>query len=301
MRLPITIFAQSRPENRCQIEVSCSLQSGGVNARRGFGGDGFSSCAEQVREKSFWHVANDGVDKPGKRKWHGAAEFDGFDLNVSAAGFFLDMPPGAESPHVTMCIGRTKSALVRLAVSFDFRDARGAGTNSRSRGRVVRDLCGKIHVENGGDGGLVVELQKDIAGVSVLGNKFRLPHIWKIVVFLVIEIRKNGFRLRERRAGEKCDADPVMNDAAGDGDFFVVIEGVKLLEIKLATAKLCVNGLAACFGKSIDVEELAGQEVGVHAGLSFLAVAMVSGQSLWLGFVGSDRRRQNAQRGRKDD
>jgi hypothetical protein len=77
-------------------------QSGSVCARRGFGGDGFSSCAKQVREKSFWHVANDGVDKPGKRKWHGAAEFDGFDLNVSAAEFLLDVPPGAEFPHVTM-------------------------------------------------------------------------------------------------------------------------------------------------------------------------------------------------------
>jgi hypothetical protein len=115
----------------------------------------------------------------------------------------------------------------------------------RSQGRVVRDLRGKIHVENSGDGGLVVELQKDVADVSVLRNKFRLPHIGKIVVFLVIEICKNGFRLRECRPGKKCDADPVMNDAAWDGNFFVVIERVKLLEIKLATAKLCFNGLAA--------------------------------------------------------
>ena len=119
----------------------------------------------------------------------------------------------------------------------------------RSRGRVVSDLRGKIHVENSGNRGLVVELQKDVAGVSVLRNKFRLPHIGKIVVFLVIEICKNGLCLRERRPGKKCDADPVMNDAAWDGDFFAVIERVKLLEIKLATAKRRVNGLTACFGK----------------------------------------------------
>jgi len=45
---------------------------------------------------------------------------------------------------------------------------------------------------------------------------------------------------------------------------------------------------------------LAGEEVGVHAGLSFLAVAMVSGKSLRPGFVGGDRRRQNAQCGHKE-
>jgi len=106
--------------------------------------------------------------------------------------------------------------------------------------------------------------------------------------------------LRERCAGKKCDADPVMNDAAWDGDFFVVIECAKLLEIKLATAELCVNRLVARFGKSIDVEKVAGEEVGVHAGLSVLAVAIVSGKSLRLGFVGSDSRRHKTDCDRKE-
>ena len=56
--------------------------------------------AEQVREKSFWNVANDGIDDPRKSEGYGAAEFDGFDLNVGAAVFFLDVPPGTELPQI---------------------------------------------------------------------------------------------------------------------------------------------------------------------------------------------------------
>jgi len=55
-----------------------------------------------VREKSFWDVVNDGIDDPGERERDGAAELDGFHLNVSAAVFFLDVPPGAEFPKITV-------------------------------------------------------------------------------------------------------------------------------------------------------------------------------------------------------
>ena len=68
---------------------------------RGRFGDGFLRCAEQVREKSFWNVAYEGIDDPGESKWHSAAEFDGFDLNVSSSVFFLDVPPGTEFPEIT--------------------------------------------------------------------------------------------------------------------------------------------------------------------------------------------------------
>ena len=57
--------------------------------------------AEQVREKSFWNVANDGIDNPRESERHSAAELDGFDLNVGAAVFFLDVPPGTKLPQIT--------------------------------------------------------------------------------------------------------------------------------------------------------------------------------------------------------
>ena len=69
---------------------------------RRLGGNGFLRCGEQVREKRFWHAANDGIDDPAESEGHSAAEFDGFDLNVGAAAFFLDVPPGTEFPQITM-------------------------------------------------------------------------------------------------------------------------------------------------------------------------------------------------------
>jgi hypothetical protein len=65
-----------------------------------FGENGFARGGQQMRKKGFGYVANDGIDDPGKHKRHGAAEFDRFDLNVSAAGFFLDVPPGAKLPEI---------------------------------------------------------------------------------------------------------------------------------------------------------------------------------------------------------
>jgi len=56
-----------------------------------------------------------------------------------------------------------------------------------------------------------------------------LPHVGKIVVFLVIVIGENGLCLRECCAGQKRNPDPVVNDAARDGDPLIVIERVKLL------------------------------------------------------------------------
>lgn len=73
-----------------------------VSIGHGGFGDGFLRGAEQVRKKSFRNVANDGIDDPRERKWHGAAEFDGFHLNVGSSVFFLDVPPGAKLPEITM-------------------------------------------------------------------------------------------------------------------------------------------------------------------------------------------------------
>jgi hypothetical protein len=54
-----------------------------------------------VREKSFWNVANDGIDNPRESEWYRSAELDGFDLNVGAAVFFFDVPPGTKLPQIT--------------------------------------------------------------------------------------------------------------------------------------------------------------------------------------------------------
>ena len=67
----------------------------------GFCGDGFFRGVEQVREKSFWNVADERIDEPAETEWHAAAQFDGFHLNVGAAVSFLDVPPGAEFPQIT--------------------------------------------------------------------------------------------------------------------------------------------------------------------------------------------------------
>ena len=51
--------------------------------------------------------------------------------------------------------------------------------------------------------------------------------------------------------------------------------------------------------KSIDVEKLAGEEVGVHAGLSFLAIAIESRESFWFGLVRGSEGRQKPECGCK--
>jgi hypothetical protein len=220
MHLRTTISVWCRRENRCLNEESFEWGSGGVwsgrdGGRSGSCRDGFSGRTEQVREKRFWHVANDRIDEPCERKRNGATEFDRLHLDVRSAKFFFDVPPGAESPHITVCIGGRKFALVGLAVILHFRHARGARTNLRLRRRIVPDLRGKMHVEHGGDRSLIVKLQENFAGVPILRHKFGLPHVGKIVVPLVIVIHKNGFGLRERCILKKGDAHPVVNDAAG--------------------------------------------------------------------------------------
>jgi len=87
-----------------------------------------------VREKSLWNVANDRIDDPCERKRHGAAEFDGFDLDVGTACFFFDVPPGAEFPQITARIGGRKFMLVWSAEIVHVSDAGGAGANLRACG-----------------------------------------------------------------------------------------------------------------------------------------------------------------------
>ncbi len=243
-----------------------------------------------MREKSFWNVANDGIYDPCESERHSAAEFDGFDLDVGTAVFFFDVPPGAEFPQITTRIGGRKFMLIGRAEIVHVSDARGAGANLRARGRVVRGTRSEIDVENGGDDGLAIELQKNFAVVSVLRKQAGLADVRKIIFFFVSVIFQDGFGLREGDAGKKGDADPVMDDAAGNVDMVTVIESVQLFEVKLVAAKLCVDFVAARGGGLVDVEEVAGEEIGVHAGFSFVAVLVKGGESFWLGLVGAGER-----------
>ena len=74
---------------------------------------------------------------------------------------------------------------------------------------------------------------------------------------------------------------------------------MKLLEIELAAPELCLNGLTARFRKTIDVEKVTGAKVGVHAGLSFLAIAIESRESFWFGLVRGSEGRQKPECGCK--
>jgi hypothetical protein len=100
---------------------------------------------------------------------------------------------------------------------------------------------------------------------------------------VVVEDR---FGLRERSAWKKRNAHPVVNQAAGNGKFVVVVESAKRLEVELAAAELRVDGLAARLGIAIEVEKVASEEIGVHAGLSLIAIAIEGGESFGFGFVG---------------
>ncbi len=81
-----------------------------------------------------------------------------------------------------------------------------------------------------------------------------------------------------------------MDDAAGNVDVVAVIESMKLFKVKLVAAELCVDFVAARVGELVDVEEVAGKEIGVHVGFGFVAVKVKGGQSFWLGLVGAGER-----------
>ena len=98
---------------------------------------------------------------------------------------------------------------------FHVSDASGAGANLRACGRIVRGARSEIDVENCGDNGLAVKLQKNFAVVSVLREQSGLTDVRKIIFFFVRVIFQNGFGLREGAARKKSDADPVMDDAPG--------------------------------------------------------------------------------------
>jgi len=96
--------------------------------------------------------------------------------------------------------------------------------------------------------------------------------------------------LRERDTGKKRDTDPVMDDAAGHVDAGVVIEGVQLFEIVFAAAELRVDFVAARIGEAVNIKEVAGEKIGVHARFGFFAVMLEGGESFGLGLVGVGER-----------
>ena len=189
--------------------------------------------------------------------------------------------------------------LIRSAEILDVGNASGAGANLRASGRVVCGKRSEIDVEDGSDDGLAVKLQKNFAGVSVLRKQPGLADVRKIIIFLVGVIFENGFGLCQRNAGKKRDADPVMNDAAGDVDVVVVVEGVQLFEIVFASAQLRIDFLPARIGKAIHIKEVAGEKIGVHARLGFFAVMVEGGQSFGLGLVSVGERSEKANGGGK--
>ena len=173
---------------------------------------------------------------------------------------------------------------------FHVSHARGAGANLRACGRVAGGARGEIDVENCGDNGLAVKLQKNFAIVSVLREQSGLTDVRKIIFLFVLVIFQDEFGLREGDPRKKGDADPVMDDAAGNVDVVAVIEGMQLFEVKLVAAELRVDFGAVRAGKLVDVEEVTSQEVGVHARFGFVAVMSEGGESFWLGLVGAGER-----------
>jgi len=160
----------------------------------------------------------------------------------------------------------------------------------RASGRVVGGKRSEIDVEDGSDDGLAVELQKNLAGVSVLRKQARLANVRKIIVFFVRVIFQNGFGLRERGAGKKRYADPVVDDAGGDVDVVVVVEGVQLFEIVFAAAQLRVDFVTARIGEAVHIKEVAGEQIGVHARFGFFPVMVEGGEGFWLRLVGAGER-----------
>ena len=142
---------------------------------------------------------------------------------------------------------------------FHVSHASGAGANLRACGRVVGGARSEIDVENGGDDGLAVKLQKNFAVVFVLREQSGLTDVRKIIFLFVLVIFQDEFGLREGDARKKGDADPVMDDAARNVDVVAIIEGMKLFEKELVAAKLRVDFVAARAGKLVDVKEVASE------------------------------------------
>lgn len=184
--------------------------------------------------------------------------------------------------------------LIRSAEIIHVGNASGAGANLRARRRIVRGKRSEIDVEDGGNDGLAVKLQKNFAGVSVLRKQAGLADVRKIIIFFVRVVLENGFGLRERDAGKKRDADPVMDDAAGDVNVMVV-ERMQLFEIVFAAPQLRVDFLPARIGEAIHIKEVAGEKIGVHARFGFFAVMVEGGQSFRLGLVCGSRGREQAE------
>jgi len=91
-----------------------------------------------------------------------------------------------------------------------------------------------------------------------------------------------------------------MDDAAGHGNFVTVIESVQLFEIELAAAKLCVDFLPARIGETVNVKEMAGQKIGVHARAGFVPVKVEGHESFGLGLVRGSKRGEKAKHDNDD-
>lgn len=209
------------------------------------------------------------------------------------------MPPSAELPQITTGIGGTKFVLAGFPVILYVGDTRGASADLRARGRVVRGVRGHVDVENRGDQSLAVELQEDFAAVAVLREQFGLANIRIVDFVLMGVVLEDGFGLRERRAAEKRDAEPVVDESTGER-YFVVVESVKLLEVKLSVAKLHVDGIAARLGVAIEIEKVSSLEIGVHASLGEIAIVVEGGESFGFGFVSAGNGGHKAKRGCKE-
>ncbi len=187
--------------------------------------------------------------------------------------------------------------LIPSAEIFHVGDASGAGTNLRARRGVVRGERREIDVENRGNDGLAVELQKNFAAISVLRKQPGLADVRKIVVFFVRVIFQDGFGLCECGAGKERDADPVVDHAARGVDMMLVIQSMQLFKVELAAVELRFDFLLARIGEAVNVKEMAGEKIGVHARLGFVAVVVEGGESFGLGLVGGSKRRKKAKRG----
>ena len=114
--------------------------------------------------------------------------------------------------------------------------------------------------------------------------------------FVVLVVFEDGFGLGEGGAGKESDADPVVDEAAGDGNFVTIGEGVKLLKVEVTAAEVSIDGGALLVGVTLEIEEVAGLAIGVHTGFGGGAVEMEGGKSFGFGFIGE---RQNGEEGER--
>ena len=168
------------------------------------------------------------------------------------------------------------------------------------RCRIIRGFRRKVDVEDRGDQSLAVELQENFAAVAVLREQLGLANVGKVDFVLMGVILEDGFGLRDGRAAQKRDPEPVVDEAAGDGKLVVVVERVELLEVKLSVAELHVDGIATLLGVTIEVEEVAGKKLGAHAGFGVVAIVVEGGEGFGFRFVGAGDRRQKAVRGHEE-